>query len=134
MASLGLESRSMVVPFRWITTFARNVSSLRSLTMTCATLAPRSPIIESIRSWVIGRGSSLPWSFIAIESASTGPIQMGRYLLACSDLRTITRWWLAGFIRMRSMVISSMSTLSLRWMCVCMCDQLEKPCSTATTR
>ena len=124
----------MVVPFRWRTTLAMNVSSLSSLTMTWVTFAPRSLIIESIRSWVNGRGTSLPSSFSAMESPSADPTQIGRHLSTPFALRTTIRWWPAGFTCIRSIVTSSMSMFSFRWMCVRRSDQLAKPCSAAITR
>ena len=102
--------------------------------MTRVTVAPRSLIIESIRSCVSGRGTSLPSSFSAMESASAEPIQIGRHLSTPFALRTTMRWWLAGLTRIWSIVTSSMGMFSFCSMYVRRSDQLAKPCSAAITR
>ena len=78
MASLGRASTSTSGPvvLSWIR--AWNVLSRISVTVTRATSACSPSITSAIRSWVIGRGESVPCSFIRMAAASAWPIQMGR--------------------------------------------------------
>src|SRR6478672_8787909 len=70
---------------------------------TRATVASRASRALANRSWVSGRSGVSPWSRIAIELASHGPIQIGRYRSRAVSLR-ITTW------RLESMWTRTLST------------------------
>ena len=77
-ASDGRASISPSLPSRSTNSRAWYVSSTMSEITTRATVASSASSVLANRSWVRGRSGVRPWSRIAIELASHGPIQMGR--------------------------------------------------------
>ncbi len=86
-ASLGRESISISAPALLSVRVAKKVLSLSSVTVMRATSASNWPMMLVSRSWVIGRGSSVPCSLMRIAAASGCPIQMGRKRLPSTVLR-----------------------------------------------
>ena len=79
IASLGLESISIVEPDCSTIILAKKVSSERfDITIFC-TVPFKLVITPQRRSWVKGLGTDTSCSFNAIESASEGPIHIGKY-------------------------------------------------------
>src|SRR5271154_1849911 len=59
-------------------------------------VAPRSPSRLRIRSWVIGRCGLMPSISVAIEAASSGPIQIGKLSLLSGSLSTTIGIFVVG--------------------------------------
>ena len=90
MASLGRLSSSTRLPFS-TTTFAKNVSLVRSLMTARVTVPPSDLIADPSRSWVSGRFTGTFCIGIAMASASKWPIQIGRYRSPSFSLSMTTR-------------------------------------------
>src|SRR5436190_3625853 len=69
------------------------------------TCAPTSSRRFFIRSWVIGRGVTTPWSANAMAAASAAPIQIGRYRSPSSSVSSTVGWFVGSSTRTPARVI-----------------------------
>src|SRR3954463_128736 len=70
--------------------------------------APTSSRRFFMRSWVIGRGVTTPWSAKAMAAASAAPIQIGRYRSPSSSLSSTIGWFVGSSTRTPARVIRIM--------------------------
>src|SRR5512145_2923745 len=75
-----------------------------TMLFTCTDISSR---IDFIRSCVIGRGVTTPWSARAIDAASGWPIQIGRYRSPSDSRRSTIGWFEGSSIRTPARFIST---------------------------
>src|SRR3954453_1242661 len=74
------------------------------------TCAPTSSRRFFMRSWVMGRGVTTPWSANAIAAASAAPIQIGRYRSPSSSLSSTIGWLVGSSTRTPARLIRIMGS------------------------
>src|SRR3954454_2519318 len=72
--------------------------------------APTSSRRFFMRSWVIGRGVTTPWSAKAMAAASAAPIQIGRYRSPSSSLSSTIGWLVGSSTRTPARLIRIMGS------------------------